>query len=604
MKALIKVGYACNENCTFCHTLDVRHIDGSATEVHRKIERARALGHSMVVLSGGEATIRPELFEWAAHVAKLGMDFGLVTNGLLLAYPEAVDRLVQHRLKYVYMSLHGGTAKVHNALVRAATFDQARKALGNLSGRGLDFSINCVVAKQNVDHLRSMVDLVLPYPDVVLKFSMVQPKGGGDLHFRSLTPTVTEVAAKVHDAITYGLEKTRDLPGPRFTHDGLPFCHLPGYEHLYDDLKTHGYRTMVEIGENDFFPVDDKAKVQPPACRGCALRGACPGLFQGYVDTFGTAEVKPVHGRARSNSFNYVYEGLVTDQAGDTCPLLADGVSPWDRGRHLFVRNGPKVARFRTETRDFADVEIEAIKHDAGQVYLDASRKPAPDDFARDLVQLARSAACEPCPERARCTGMYEPVFEDVFSRDDARVRDLLAGLEGHVLDLGCGEGPYEEIFAPLARTGRLHYTGIDPDPGRIDALRRRWPWAAALEVSTGEALLDGPAARFDHALVLRSWNHLRDPARGLAGLARALKPGGTLLVVDNVAFGLARTRAQATRGEGSPAAFEHYRNDGAADALPLLSAAGFTVIERRDVGPGTSNQWLLRCRSPGTVPL
>ena len=27
MKALIKVGYACNENCTFCHTADLRHID-------------------------------------------------------------------------------------------------------------------------------------------------------------------------------------------------------------------------------------------------------------------------------------------------------------------------------------------------------------------------------------------------------------------------------------------------------------------------------------------------------------------------------------------------------------------------------------------------
>jgi len=64
MKALIKVGYACNENCSFCHTLDVRHIDGDSYEILAKIDRAAALGHTMVVFSGGEATIRPELFEW------------------------------------------------------------------------------------------------------------------------------------------------------------------------------------------------------------------------------------------------------------------------------------------------------------------------------------------------------------------------------------------------------------------------------------------------------------------------------------------------------------------------------------------------------------
>src|SRR5687767_15003777 len=166
MKALIKVGYGCNENCTFCHTQDVRHVDGSSAEVHAKIERARRLGHTMVVLSGGEPTIRPELLEWAAHVARLGLDFGLVTNGLRLAYPQLVEALLKLRLKYVYMSLHGGSADVHNRLVRAKTFDEAHAALRNLSGRGLDLTINTVVTLQNVDQLRGVVDLILPYPDV------------------------------------------------------------------------------------------------------------------------------------------------------------------------------------------------------------------------------------------------------------------------------------------------------------------------------------------------------------------------------------------------------------------------------------------------------
>jgi MoaA/NifB/PqqE/SkfB family radical SAM enzyme/SAM-dependent methyltransferase len=596
VKALIKVGYGCNENCTFCHTLDVRHVEGSAAEVHAKIDRAARLGHTMVVLSGGEPTIRRELTEWAAHVASLGLDFGLVTNGLIFAYPDAVGKLLKHRLKYVYMSLHGGSAPVHDRLVRAHTFDQARAALGNLAGRGLDFTINTVITQQNVDELEPMVDLLLPYPDVVLKFSMVQPKGGGDKAFQALMPRVAHVAERVRAALAYGEAKVAaaGARGPRFAHDGIPLCLLPGYEALYDDLKTHQFATMVEIGEPDFFPVDDRDKIQPPPCAGCALRGPCPGLYRGYHEIFGDGELRPVGERARSNSFNYVFETLLPPAAGDACPLRDDGVTPWDRARHLFVRNGDRLARFRTQTRDFADVELDAVKHGLGQLYVDRSQKPAPDDFPRDLVKLRRSALCDPCPEKPRCTGLYEPVFEDVFGRDDARVREIVAALAGDVLDVGCGEGPYDELLEPLGRAGVIRYVGLDPDRARVERLRARRPWAD-LRCGDAETISVEELGRFDHVLLLRSWNHLRDPRRALARLVEAMRPGATLTIVDNVAFGLARTRAQAARAERSPSGFEHFRNDGAEDAQRAVQDLPLALVERRDVGRETSNQWLVR---------
>lgn len=77
VKALLKVGYACNEHCAFCHTQDVRHVQGTTAEVDAKIRRAAALRHSMIVLSGGEPTIRPELLHWARLSASLGLDLGL-----------------------------------------------------------------------------------------------------------------------------------------------------------------------------------------------------------------------------------------------------------------------------------------------------------------------------------------------------------------------------------------------------------------------------------------------------------------------------------------------------------------------------------------------
>ncbi len=390
---------------------------------------------------------------------------------------------------------------------------------------------------------------------------MVEPKGGGDKLFDHLMPRISHVARRVQEAIDHGEARVaeRRARGPSFSHGAIPLCLMAGYEDCFDDLKTHAYRTMIEIGEPDFFPVDDLNKLQPDPCRGCALAGPCPGLYRGYFDEFGADELRPIHDRPRSNSFNYKLEKLVSlafeGSSHLDCPLQRGlGVTPWDRGRDLFVRNGPRVARFRTETRDFSDREISTIKHELGQVYLDASRKPAPDDFARDLVQLVRSPLCAECPERERCTGMFEPLYEDVFTRDDAVVRDWLAALRGDVLDVGCGASDrYDPILAPLAAPGR--------DPLRRRRARRRPGRRHRADPAVDRAAL-GPTLealaieqRFDHVLALRSWNHFADRQDALARLVALCRPGGVLTIVDNVAFGLVRTRAHARARRGRPGA-------------------------------------------------
>lgn len=614
-KALIKVGYGCNDHCTFCHTLDVRHIQGEAVEVHRKIRRAKALGHSMVVLSGGEPTIRPELIAWAKHAAALGLDFGLVTNGRMLSYPKLVDKLLRYRLRYVYLSLHGGTAKIHNLMVRSHAFEQTFGAIAQLSGRGLDFSVNCVITKHNVEHLQGVVDALLPYPDVPLKLSMVEPKGGGKSLFDHLIPPVEHVARRVREAIAYGESRTAgEEPNgapPRgrwLSHGGIPLCLMRGFEDRFDDLRTHGFDTMTEIGEPDFFPVDDDNKIQPPKCARCSLSGACPGLYTGYYERFGDEELQPVMDRPRSNSFNYTLEASIVD-TGPRCAVLTTGLAPWEYGRHLFVKRGDIIERYRSRTRDFSDRELSAIKHERGQIYLDVSGKTAPDDFAADLVALHRSSACTGCPEHTGCTGLFEPVDASVFERDDMRVRELVGSLRGRVLDVGCGEGPYSEMLAPLVADGTVDYVGIDPHHERIAALRERWPWArliattaerlAARESTEGEHRDDEQIGRFDHILVLRSWNHMREPQTLLRALDALLVPGGTLTLVDNEAFGLARSKEQSHRAESGPAELEHYRNDGSEQAEALVGQLGLPLelLEAEAVRPGRSNQWLLRYR-------
>ena len=597
-KALIKVGYACNEHCSFCHTQDVRHIQGESAEVERKIDRAAALGHAMIVLSGGEPTIRPELMRWAARIAGHGCEVGLVTNGLMLGYPEVLEGLLEHGLRYVYMSLHGGEAKVHERLVRAESWEAANAALDALSGRGLDLTLNCVVTRHNVEHLLALVEHVQRWPDARVKLSACEPKGGGLHLMEPLVPRIEHAAERVAAAIEHGRSLASGSVGPRFVHGGFPLCLLPGLEDAYDDLRTHGFRTMVEIGEADLFPVDDDNKVKPPPCRDCARAGPCPGLFTEYARRHGHDVLQPVTDRARGNAFDWVFEHPLSAGPDGQCPLRERGPSPWDPARDLLVRHDGKLARYRAEGRDFSDADIARAKHELGQVYLDASRKPAPDDFPRDLVRLRRSRECASCPHADGCTGLFEPVFEDWFSRDDARVRTLLAALSGDVLDVGCGEGPYDDVLAEAVDCGRLTWTGIEPDPQAAARVAERRTWGEVLPVAAEDADAVLGDRQFDHILLLRSWNHLRDPDAAVRSLAARLRPGGTMVVVDNVAFGLARMPAQVRRARAARPALEHRRNDDAAAAVERLQAAGLTVEQCHDVTPDTANQWMVVARA------
>jgi SAM-dependent methyltransferase len=82
------------------------------------------------------------------------------------------------------------------------------------------------------------------------------------------------------------------------------------------------------------------------------------------------------------------------------------------------------------------------------------------------------------------------------------------------LLDVGCGEKPYEPLFVPFAAS----YVGVDPvDNPRAD-LR-----------GTVEALPANDAS-FDVVLCIQVLEHCDDPARAISELARVTSPGGRVL--------------------------------------------------------------------------
>jgi len=249
-------------------------------------------------------------------------------------------------------------------------------------------------------------------------------------------------------------------------------------------------------------------------------------------------------------------------------------------------------------TRDFSDAALLRTKFWIGQVYADISGKPAPTDFAKDLRALRLVERCRVCPDKEQCAGQWEIVDEDVFSKDDTRVREIIAGLRGRVLDVGCGgDLRYQDVLEPLVKSGKVEYLGVDPDPTVVASFQGH-PWARVQQGTLEELAVGGG---WDVLLLLRAFNHLRDVAKALDSAWNALKPGGQLVVADNVPFGL--VRLMPVTSHGPEPRHEHYRNLASQEAVVLIERRGFRLLEHRPVKWGTSDQWLLRFEKPRGEP-
>jgi ArsR family transcriptional regulator len=106
-------------------------------------------------------------------------------------------------------------------------------------------------------------------------------------------------------------------------------------------------------------------------------------------------------------------------------------------------------------------------------------------------------------------------------------------GSDRVIADLGCGTGNAAEFLAPFVKK----IIAVDREQAMLDAARKRLADFSNTDFRLGELtalpLQDG---EIDAAMVYLVMHHVPDPALAVKDTARALKPGGMLLIVDMVA--------------------------------------------------------------------
>lgn len=127
--------------------------------------------------------------------------------------------------------------------------------------------------------------------------------------------------------------------------------------------------------------------------------------------------------------------------------------------------------------------------------------------------------------------GQWDRVRDELFGdRYHLAAMAAFAETDAIVGDLGCGTGQTTAALAPFV----ARVVGVDESAAMLQAARKRLQGFGNVDLRRGELeSLPIDDARLDAATLMLVLHHVPEPERAIAEVARVLKPGGRVILVD-----------------------------------------------------------------------
>ncbi len=283
IERVLRVNFHCNQDCGFCF-VDRTLPPVSSERVESEIDRAAKDGVYYLSISGGEPTLDPRLFDYVRRASGLGFAVRLQTNAIRCARPGYARELASAGVARAYVSLHGATPEVSDAITAApGTFEKTLAGIDELLTAGVAVTLNCVITGSNYRDLPNVcrlisdrwggrpvltiswahasTDVVPLDEEVVPKVSLVRP-------YLARAIRICEEAGTVWQ----GLEGEC----------GLPLCLLDS--------------EWLELGRFPPVPPPNPPPgfIKAEQCNACGMSDRCIGLRDSYVELHGTDELRPM----------------------------------------------------------------------------------------------------------------------------------------------------------------------------------------------------------------------------------------------------------------------------------------------------------------------
>lgn len=255
----------CNLSCEHCYysaVIGKRPVAMTLDVIKSTIDDLAELGVPVLLFSGGEPLVHPNIFEAIAYCTSKGIKPVLSTNGTTIT-PETAARLVECGLEYAGISLDGAE-QTHNTFRRHPTaYKRSIRGMRNALDAGIRISVRFTLTESNYLDLDDVIDTAISVGAQRLCVYHLVPSGrarrDGDIPNVVRREIIEKLCSRVEDLDLEVL--TVDNPS-----DG-PLSYLWALEHAPDrvpdivrmlSMRTPGDGTGRRIVE-----IDHRGDVHP-----------------------------------------------------------------------------------------------------------------------------------------------------------------------------------------------------------------------------------------------------------------------------------------------------------------------------------------------------
>lgn len=279
----IQVNRHCNNGCHFCSNPSNGNnitYDRGIELIDDFIERQ----YSWIIFTGGEPTLSPDLPKWIQYSSEKGIDCRIISNGMMCANYNYVERLRNAGLTLIHFSLYSYIEPVHDFLTDTpGSYKKLLKSIQNALKLWIRVQLNCVINHYNQEHLEKTVKFI------VKNFPQIQHFVWNNLDPLMMRKTETALSTlpdfkiaweHIVKALSF-LEST----GRTFRVERLPLCFMRGFE--WASTET---RKMVKEEERIVHFLDfresirqswkhwEHDKLEP--CKKCDLNSICSWIYE------------------------------------------------------------------------------------------------------------------------------------------------------------------------------------------------------------------------------------------------------------------------------------------------------------------------------------
>ncbi len=247
-KAIILTGFGCNLHCIFCLQEKRTPAFFTKEKILKEILQRRQEGADWLILTGGEATIHPNFFDFIAFGKKIGYErIQVITNGRMFSSERFASIAAIAGLTEETVSFHGSTPQKHDALTRVpGSFEDAKKGVKNCNKYGIKLSFNTAINKLNSLDLGNIVKFIhndLGFEHVDYDIIGTAPSGGAWKH--KLLPKHDDVKQGIKQACEFGERNNIVIWVTRTPIQDMP----KGYEYHKEpwEVITHDTLAMWDI---------------------------------------------------------------------------------------------------------------------------------------------------------------------------------------------------------------------------------------------------------------------------------------------------------------------------------------------------------------------